>query len=258
MAIFFGDRVLRETADNLFAAVRHGDIVARYGGDEFCILVENTSPNGLQAMADRLWEDLNQRTIREDGHTATIRASLGVVLCLPRTYPLSATEFLAVADKAMYSAKADGKNQITFVSLLSDADARFLQGVERRLFSVWLAERDVWKPRHLGIGVRRPARGSMAPGRLARRMGWINAAQLRPILHEQRASRRRFDEIAVEREGLTAEHLSALLALQLEPPEDLAATLVNQGIVGEPAMRDILRKYYQWLRCTLDGAEPRP
>jgi diguanylate cyclase (GGDEF)-like protein len=246
----FGDRVLRETADNLFAAVRHGDIVARYGGDEFCILVENTSPAGLQAMAERLWQDLNNRSIREEGHTATVRASLGVVLCLPRTYPLSATEFLAVADRAMYSAKADGKNQITFVSLLREADVRFLQSVESRLFSVWLAERDVWKPQHLGIGVRRAGARFEAPGRLARRMGWMSAGQLLPILREQRASGRLFADLVLERQALTAGQLAALLALQLEPPEDLAATLVNQGIAGEAAMRENVRKYHHWLRST--------
>ena len=247
----FGDRVLRETADKLFAAVRHGDIVARYGGDEFCVLVENTSPNGLRAMADRLWQDLNQRSLREAGQTIAVRASLGVVLCLPRTSKLSATELLAAADQAMYSAKATGKNQITFVSLLREADLRFLQAAEKRLFSVWLAEREVWKPRHLGIGVRRAGARFGAPGQLARRMGWLTAAQLRPILHEQRAIRRRFDEIAVERGGLTADHLAALLALQLEPPEDLAATLVIQGVADETAMRDNLGKYYQWLQSTL-------
>ena len=247
----FGDQVLRETANNLFAAVRHGDIVVRYGGDEFCILVENTSPNGLHTMAERLWQDLNQRILREAGQSVAIRASLGVVLCLPRTSALSALELLAAADQTMYSAKTTGKNQIAFASLLREADLHFLTAVEERLFSVWLAERDIWKPRHLGIGVRRSGARFEAPGRLARRLGWLTAAELGPLLREQRATGRRFDEIAIERGELTADHLAALLALQLEPPEDLADTLVNQGVAGEKPMHDNLRKYYQWLRSTL-------
>jgi hypothetical protein len=50
---------------------------------------------------------------------------------------------------------------------------------------------------------------------------------------------------------LTADQLAALLALQLEPPEELAANLVNQGIADESTMREHLRKYSQWLRSTL-------
>lgn len=246
-----GDQALREMADHLFAAVRHGDLVARYGGDEFCILIENTSANGLHAMADRLLKDLNELTIRADGHNVTIRASIGIVMCMPRSYASSAVELLDLADRAMYAAKTTGKNQITFVSLLSEADNRFLQAVESRLFSVWLAERQVWKPRHLGIGVRRAGARFEAAGRMARRLGWLTAAQLRPILREQRATRRCFDEIALERGGLTNDQLAALLALQLEPPEELAANLANQGIADEAAMREHLRKYSQWLRSTL-------
>ena len=246
----FGDRVLRETADRLFAAVREGDIVARYGGDEFCVLIENTSPNGLRAMTERLWQDFNRRTIGEGGHLTVLRASLGAVVCLPRTYPLSAKEFLAEADRAMYAAKTTGKNQVSFVSLLTAADERFLAAVEKRLFSVWLSERGIWEPQHLGIGVRRSAANFESPGRLALRLGWLTPSQLRPILRERRASRRRFDQIVLER-GLTDKHLYALLALQLEPPEELAAQLVTQEVVEEAAMHVHLRAFHQWLQTTL-------
>jgi diguanylate cyclase (GGDEF)-like protein len=243
----FGHRILREMADKLFAAVRHGDVVARYGGDEFCVLVENTSPAGLRAMADRLWQDLNDRAVREGGQTIAVRASIGAVLCLPQTYAGSAADILTAADQAMYAAKMTGKNQVAFVSLLSAADEATLRAVEGQLFSVWLSERGIWKPQHLGIGVRRSAARFEAPGRLAVRLGWLSIFQRAAILHRQRTTRRRFHDIALERGDLTAGQLHALLALQLEPPDDLAANLVNQGIAGEPAMRENLRKYYHGL-----------
>jgi diguanylate cyclase (GGDEF)-like protein len=251
----FGDRVLRETADNLFAAVRHGDIVARFGGDEFCILVENTSPANLQAMAERLCQTLNNRIIRDEAHKTVVHASIGAVLCSPRTYRFSVAELLTAADKAMYAAKSVGKNQVRLQSLLSDADVRFHRAVEDRLFSVWLSRRGVWETPQPDASVRRAGSRFEAPGRLSRRLGWLTAVQLRPILREQHVTRRSFDEIALERGALTAGQVQTLLALRLEPPEDLAANLVSRGVAGELVMQDNLRRYSQWLR-SLIGERP--
>lgn len=242
-----GDRVLKETCSHLFAAVRQGDLVARYGGDEFCILVENPSPEGLRAMLNRLGQALNNRTLHGKGPSA----SLGAVLCLPRTTRLSAAELLDVADRAMYDAKGNGKNQIAFVSLLSEEDRLFLNDVERRKFGTWLLELGIEAPPHLSAEVRNGGARFEALGRLARRLGWLTPEQLGSILREQRAAGRRFDEIAGERGLLTSDQLSALLALRLEPPEGLADSLVNQGIFNEPVMRGKLGSYYQWLRMNL-------
>ncbi|HWG43742.1 MAG TPA: GGDEF domain-containing protein [Gemmataceae bacterium] len=251
----FGDRVLKETADKLFDAVRYGDTVARYGGDEFCILVENTSPEGLRAMADRLGEDLNSQTLDSQGHSVVIRASIGAVLCLPRTYSHSAAEFLAAADQAMYAGKATGKNQITLVSLLSDADLLSLRAVEGWMFSAWLSERGVWKPRYPREGMRRAGSRFGMPSRLAYRLGWLTTEQRQSIVREQRTTRRCFDEVALARGWLTPSQWHTLLALQLEPPEDLAANLVMRGDVEEVEMRDNLHKYYQHL-ITSFGERP--
>jgi diguanylate cyclase (GGDEF)-like protein len=239
----FGDRVLRETSQHLSANVRNSDVVARYGGDEFCILVENTSPERIQAMSERLWRVFNDSAVQRDGH----RASLGVVVCFPRTCPLPATELLDVADQAMYAAKSRGKNQITFVSLLSDADSAFLQAVQGIRFRTWLMESGI----EISFPHQEEGRESgvrlQAPGRLARRLGWLTAAQLRDILCEQRATGRRFDEIVRERGLLTQDRLTALLALQLEPPECCAADLVKRRILSEVEAHEKLRSYYCWL-----------
>src|SRR5579875_113750 len=238
----FGDRVLKDTSNSLFAAVRHGDLVARYGGDEFCVLVENTSPRELHIVADRLWRVLKDYALAAEGRRVAVSASLGAVLCLPRTYPQSATDLLHIADQAMYAAKSSGKNQISFVSLLSEADQHFLTIVEQRRFGTWLR----------GLGIEMPSCRRSArletPGRLARRLGWLTTEQLRLILRERRTSRRRFDEIVSERGFLGQEQLAGLLALQLDPPEVLAADLVNHGIFSEAAAREKLHNYYQWLR----------
>jgi diguanylate cyclase (GGDEF)-like protein len=242
-----GERILRETADRLFAAVRHGDIVVRYAAEEFCVLVENTSPAGLRAMADRLGQDLNRRTLREQEQAIVVQAWIGAVLCLPRTYAGSAADFLRAADQALDTARATGGEPVTLVSLLEPAEVETLRAVESRMFSLWLAERGVWKPRHLGLGVRRAGARFAALGRLACRLGWLSTAQRAALLRRQRATRRPFHAIAREQGDLTSDQLHALLALQLEPPEDLAAHLINQGIADEPDMRGYLRQYYRGL-----------
>jgi hypothetical protein len=159
---------------------------------------------------------------------------------------------LHVADQAMYAAKTTGENQIAFVSLLEEADLRFLRAVEQRQFGFWLTGLGVEKLSLLRSGVRRLTPRFEAPGRLAWRLGWLTTTQRRSILHEQRAAGRRFKEIALERGLLTSDQLSILLALQLEPPEPLAASLVHQGVVSELAMRENLCNYYQWLQTPLD------
>lgn len=251
----FGDQVLKDTATSLFNAVRPSDVVARYGGDEFCVVVENTSRESLRAMAERLWHSFNNRVIESTDHTASIRASIrasiGAVLCLPRTFTRPATELLQVADRAMYAAKSTGKNQITIISLLTEDELRFLGRVERRQFSAWLTTTGREKGSQVRDGMRRLSPRFTAPGRRARQLDWLTAAQLRPVLREQRVTRRRFDEIVRERGLLTADQLSILLALQLEPPETVAANLVNQGICSETVMQENLRSYYQWLRTPL-------
>ncbi len=240
----FGDRVLKETCAHLFAVVRQGDIVARYGGDEFCVLIENPSPEGLRSMTDRLWQVLNDRALQSKAPSA----SLGAVLCLPRTTARPAAELLDLADRAMYDAKSNGKNKIVFISLLSEEDQRFLDAVQRWKFGTWLLESGIGTPSLFNGEVRYGGARFEAPGRLARRLGWLTPAQLEPILREQRAAGRRFDEIASERGLLTSDQLSALLALRLEPPENMGAALVSQGVLSDAAMREKLRKYYQWLR----------
>ena len=55
----FGDFVLQQVADCLNRQMRQGDIVARYGGDEFCLLFEPMDERGVQSFAHRAWERIN-------------------------------------------------------------------------------------------------------------------------------------------------------------------------------------------------------
>lgn len=105
----FGDKVLVWVAQALKQATRQEDFIARYGGDEFVILVHEVSNmDEIEPLLRRVLSRLTQR-FEIDGIEAGLGSSLGVAV-----YPLhgrSPNELLIKADQAMYEAKAAGGNQ---------------------------------------------------------------------------------------------------------------------------------------------------
>ncbi len=103
-----GDRVLMEAAQRISGSVRAADTAARFGGDEFAILLEDVADVQHAAeTAERILEALG-RPLELDHNDLTIRASLGISVAEPGR-PTDADELIRNADAAMYIAKGDGK-----------------------------------------------------------------------------------------------------------------------------------------------------
>lgn len=103
-----GDAVLQTIAENLQRSMRRGDAVGRWGGEEFICLLKNLSLEKTERMAERLRksiEDINFVVL--DGKNVT--ASFGVTL---KTKNEDLTTVLGRADKALYQAKKNGRNQV--------------------------------------------------------------------------------------------------------------------------------------------------
>lgn len=105
-----GDTVLQAVADHLLRNLRPYDQVYRYGGDEFLLVLPDTSPQAAIPVIERLRHRISGTLIHlNEEISARITASFGIALLYP---PRRVQEVIADADTAMYAAKRAGRNQI--------------------------------------------------------------------------------------------------------------------------------------------------
>ena len=105
-----GDTVLIELARRLTEATREVDVVARWGGDEFTLLLPNTGVAGAIRLAEKVRHAVASEPFRVEGGELNITISVGVA-----AYPehgSSGKDLVAAADAAMYRAKAAGRNRV--------------------------------------------------------------------------------------------------------------------------------------------------
>lgn len=105
-----GDAALVEVAHRLTSAIRDVDLIARFGGDEFGLILPNTGLAGALRLADKVLAVLGDSPMEFDGAILTLRASAGVA-----SYPehgRNARELVASADAALYRAKRGGGGRV--------------------------------------------------------------------------------------------------------------------------------------------------
>ena len=105
-----GDVVLQTVAGVLQETVRGHDLVARMGGDEFCVLLPDTALAEALTVAERLRTEVQELAIRYKSETMRIRASLGVVSS--EQCGLEWESLMDHSDAALYEAKRNGRNRV--------------------------------------------------------------------------------------------------------------------------------------------------
>lgn len=111
-----GDQVLREFADRLRRALRPYDMLGRYGGEEFLIVISDSDRDGTRQQAERLRHCLEAQPILTDGGPVQVTASFGVGTAMAGSHP-SLAGLINAADKALYQAKANGRNRVEVVEV---------------------------------------------------------------------------------------------------------------------------------------------
>jgi diguanylate cyclase (GGDEF)-like protein len=105
-----GDQVLRAVAQRTRKCVRMFDIIGRYGGEEFCVLLPETELEAASALAERLCEYLGKTPITTSGGVISVTVSIGVSSLNRVVQDLEG--LIKAADQGMYAAKEAGRNQV--------------------------------------------------------------------------------------------------------------------------------------------------
>jgi diguanylate cyclase (GGDEF)-like protein len=117
-----GDQVLRYLAEETTRGLRSSDFVARFGGEEFAVILPETREDEARALAERLRSRLEQVTVPSEGGTISVTVSVGVATFGARAGIDSKDDLVLAADRALYASKQAGRNRVTTVSELADME----------------------------------------------------------------------------------------------------------------------------------------
>jgi diguanylate cyclase (GGDEF)-like protein/PAS domain S-box-containing protein len=120
-----GDKFLLQLGPLLSACLRPGDLLSRFGGDEFSILLDNVSPETAKSIAERLRESLSEYRFQEGGYTFAPTMSIGIALIDANDQ--NPASIVSLADAALHAAKETGKNRVLLYQTLTERETRITE-----------------------------------------------------------------------------------------------------------------------------------
>lgn len=241
----FGDLVLQTVAQALRQMLRRADVLARYGGEEFVVLVSNPTEKGLEKLAERVRQSVEQAEVIFEGKRIPITASIGAAIVLPARNDLNVgTTLVGEADKAMYLSKKNGRNQVHILSLISPQNREILQNVTQNRFSRWLVKRGLFTIQDVTKTLLRQQPETAPIGELACRHGMLTSDNIELIMSHQESSVERFGEIAMRLNLLSNDQLVQLLVFQHEDLILVGRNLVKFGLIDQTTMATLIKEYF--------------
>ena len=110
----FGSYVLAQVGKILCENMRKIDFAARYGGDEFLIVIAETDLMGSLAFAERIRSVIETTTFKNDEYSINLTSSLGLAVTSKGQKSIDARALVKCADKALYQAKDSGRNCVKY------------------------------------------------------------------------------------------------------------------------------------------------
>jgi diguanylate cyclase (GGDEF)-like protein len=104
-----GDACLREVVAAIRSQLRRSDLVARFGGEEFAIILPRTTYSDALATAERIRVGVANQRMRVNGQNETVTVSIGIA---ERAGAMTPCTLVSLADRALYAAKHAGRNRI--------------------------------------------------------------------------------------------------------------------------------------------------
>ncbi|MGC8770818.1 MAG: GGDEF domain-containing protein [Brevinematia bacterium] len=122
----FGDKILIDFSNAIHQSIRREDIAARYGGDEFAVVLPHTGRLGARFVAERIKENFQNIFSKDEYRKKGVVVSFSAGIA---TYPRDAEDYesmIEVADKALYQSKLSGKNTIISYGEKEDSSFSFI------------------------------------------------------------------------------------------------------------------------------------
>jgi diguanylate cyclase (GGDEF)-like protein len=136
-----GDTVLVEVAQRLRQVLREADLIVRWGGEEFLVVVRALDADAVQSLAQRMLDAIGGAPCVHEGREVPVKVSIGYA-----TFPLEPSRLsvsweraIGLVDTALYLAKAHGRNRAYGVRSVQAADEQQLEAIGRALEMAWLA-----------------------------------------------------------------------------------------------------------------------
>jgi diguanylate cyclase (GGDEF)-like protein len=111
-----GDHLLKYFSQLIRETIRPSDIPARFGGEEFLVILPETDKEDAQVVAERLRKRISMYPFRIDSRKEEVQLTISVGVSAFPEYGQSSEELITLADMALYQAKKEGKNKVAFYS----------------------------------------------------------------------------------------------------------------------------------------------